>query len=68
MRRVNHFLDQQPLWRLYVVVVVIELGVGIVTGHSVATAIDNTLFVVTVFAIGDTIRRVVNRRRRFCWQ
>lgn len=64
MRRVNRLLDQQPLWRLYVVVIVIGLGVGAATGHSVETSIDNTLFVVIVFAIGDAIRRFSNRRSR----
>jgi hypothetical protein len=57
MRRVNRLLNQQPLWHLYVVVVAIGFGVGPARGHSVETAIDNTVFVVIVSAIGDTIRR-----------
>jgi hypothetical protein len=65
MRRVSRLLDQQPLWRLYVVVVAIGLGVGAATGHGVELSIGNTLFVVIVFAIGDAIRRFSNRRRRF---
>lgn len=64
MRRVNRLMDQQPLWRLYVVVVAIGLGVGAATGHGVETSIDNTLVVVVVFAIGDAIRRFSNRRSR----
>jgi hypothetical protein len=63
MRDFSDYVARQPVYCWYAFVVVVSLGVGLATGHSIEATLDNTGFVVIFVGIGDTIRSVSKRRR-----
>jgi hypothetical protein len=63
LRRIDAFVERQPLWRQYAAIFVIAAVTGIATGHSFETTASNTLFVVVLFTVYNTARWLSRRRQ-----